>query len=224
MAGAARRLVVAGDNRYGWLPLYRRAADPNDPTTWKPFAQVFMIPVQVRNKSEYRSEDVRMAGTASHQQDRRDRRARSSATSSTASTATDLIDFSPTGTSSPRAQFVILADAGASVNASTRDRPRELVEHGGLPAQLSRHESTGWAITRPTPIRGRHRLAVDAGVRLPAGADGLDNYRTNAWRRRRTTARRRWSVVDDAHQQRLFYRRSGRRDRDVTRSRQRLRT
>src|SRR5436190_18990875 len=55
-------LVVAGDNRYGWLPLYRRAGDPNDSTTWKPFAQVFMIPVLVRNKTEYRSDDGRRAG------------------------------------------------------------------------------------------------------------------------------------------------------------------
>jgi type II secretory pathway pseudopilin PulG len=55
-------LVVAGDSRYGWLPLYRRAGNPADSTTWQPFAQVFMIPVQVRNKTEYRSDDIRMAG------------------------------------------------------------------------------------------------------------------------------------------------------------------
>jgi len=46
-------LVTAGDSRYAWLPLYRRAGNPFDRSTWSPFAQVFMIPVLARNQSQY---------------------------------------------------------------------------------------------------------------------------------------------------------------------------
>jgi len=46
-------LVTAGDGRYAWIPLYRRAGDPGDRHTWSPFAQVFMIPVLARNQSQY---------------------------------------------------------------------------------------------------------------------------------------------------------------------------
>jgi hypothetical protein len=45
--------VVASDGRYGWVPLYRRAGDPQVPSTWSPFAQVIMVPVVVRNETEY---------------------------------------------------------------------------------------------------------------------------------------------------------------------------
>ena len=46
--------LVGADFRYAWVPFYRRAGDPADPTTWNSFAQVYMIPVLVRNESEYR--------------------------------------------------------------------------------------------------------------------------------------------------------------------------
>lgn len=56
-------LVVTSDHRYAWIPFYRRAGTPGppDPTSpnpvpWSPYAQVFMIPVQVRNRSEYASD------------------------------------------------------------------------------------------------------------------------------------------------------------------------
>lgn len=46
--------LVGADGRYAWVPFYRRAGDPTVPTTWNSFAQVFMIPVLVRNESEYK--------------------------------------------------------------------------------------------------------------------------------------------------------------------------
>ena len=46
--------VTASDNRYAWVPLYRRAGDPTIPATWSRFAQVFMIPVLIRNESEFK--------------------------------------------------------------------------------------------------------------------------------------------------------------------------
>ena len=46
-------VVVPSDSRYGWIPFYRRAGDPADNTTWGPFAQVVMVPVLMRNETEY---------------------------------------------------------------------------------------------------------------------------------------------------------------------------
>ena len=46
-------VVVASDNRYGWIPFYRRAGNPADKATWGPFAQVIMVPVLMRNETEY---------------------------------------------------------------------------------------------------------------------------------------------------------------------------
>jgi hypothetical protein len=46
-------VVVPSDSRYGWIPFYRRSGDPADNTTWGPFAQVIMVPVLMRNESEY---------------------------------------------------------------------------------------------------------------------------------------------------------------------------
>jgi hypothetical protein len=45
--------VVAADQRYAWVPFYRRAGDPTRQETWSPFAQVFMVPVFARNVSDY---------------------------------------------------------------------------------------------------------------------------------------------------------------------------
>lgn len=45
--------VVAADGRYAWVPFYRRAGDPADPSTWSAFAQVIMIPVHMRNEGTY---------------------------------------------------------------------------------------------------------------------------------------------------------------------------
>ena len=47
-------LVTAADPRMAWVPFYRRAGDPADPTTWSPFAHVVMVPVRVRNDSEFK--------------------------------------------------------------------------------------------------------------------------------------------------------------------------
>ena len=47
-------LVVAADTRYAWVPFYRRAGHPDFPETWSPFAQVFMVPVLVRNEADHK--------------------------------------------------------------------------------------------------------------------------------------------------------------------------
>ena len=45
-------LLLPGDQRYAWKPFYRRGGDPTaDASTWAPLAQVFMVPVAVRNRS-----------------------------------------------------------------------------------------------------------------------------------------------------------------------------
>jgi hypothetical protein len=46
-------LVLQTDSRVAWMPFYKRYGDPNNPSTWSPYAQVFMIPVYVRSASEY---------------------------------------------------------------------------------------------------------------------------------------------------------------------------
>jgi type II secretory pathway pseudopilin PulG len=46
-------LVMTGDSRYAWVPLYRRGGDPSFPATWSRVAQVIMIPVLSRNESEF---------------------------------------------------------------------------------------------------------------------------------------------------------------------------
>ena len=46
-------LVVDSNTRYAWIPFYRRAGLPWDRTTWSPFAHVIMVPVQVRNRTEF---------------------------------------------------------------------------------------------------------------------------------------------------------------------------
>ena len=55
-------LVLPSDSRVAWVPFYRRAGNPNDVNTWSPFAQVFMIPVYVRNQSEYTAAPVAAQG------------------------------------------------------------------------------------------------------------------------------------------------------------------
>lgn len=44
-------LILPDDPRYAWVVLYRRDGLLTDPRTWSPFAQVFLIPVQIRNRS-----------------------------------------------------------------------------------------------------------------------------------------------------------------------------
>jgi hypothetical protein len=53
-------LIVAGDQRYGIVMLYRREGDSADATraTWKRQAQLIVIVTQVRNRSTYNSDDV----------------------------------------------------------------------------------------------------------------------------------------------------------------------
>ena len=46
-------LIMAGDGRYAWVPLYRRAGNPENPAEWSRVAQVIMIPVLSRNESEF---------------------------------------------------------------------------------------------------------------------------------------------------------------------------
>ena len=45
--------ILGADTRYAWVPFYRRAGNPTDTSTWSPSAQVFMIPVLVRNESQF---------------------------------------------------------------------------------------------------------------------------------------------------------------------------
>lgn len=46
-------LIATSDSRYAWVPFYRRAGDPANRATWSPVAQVFMVPVLMRNQSEF---------------------------------------------------------------------------------------------------------------------------------------------------------------------------
>jgi prepilin-type N-terminal cleavage/methylation domain-containing protein len=48
-------LVIPSNPRVAWLPFYRRAgvADKDHILSWSAYAQVYMIPVQIRNRSEY---------------------------------------------------------------------------------------------------------------------------------------------------------------------------
>lgn len=58
VATALRGSIVSdGDSRYGWVPFYRRAGDPANPSTWSPFAQVIMVPVLARNESTFNRVD-----------------------------------------------------------------------------------------------------------------------------------------------------------------------
>jgi hypothetical protein len=45
--------IVAGDNRYAWIPFYRRYGNPDDAATWSPFAQVYMVPVLARSRGDF---------------------------------------------------------------------------------------------------------------------------------------------------------------------------
>ena len=46
-------LVTPSDSRFAWVPFYRRAGIPDQPLTWSPFAQVYMVPVLARAESAF---------------------------------------------------------------------------------------------------------------------------------------------------------------------------
>jgi prepilin-type N-terminal cleavage/methylation domain-containing protein len=50
-------LVQSDDPRYGFVYLYRRDGDLADTTTWAPYVQVFIFPVQVRAKTTFTHAD-----------------------------------------------------------------------------------------------------------------------------------------------------------------------
>lgn len=46
-------MIFQQDNRYGWTALYRREGNPDDATTWAPFAQVFIFSLHARARDSF---------------------------------------------------------------------------------------------------------------------------------------------------------------------------
>jgi hypothetical protein len=54
-------MILSEDPRFAWVSLYRRGAtDPNQMGTWVPYVQLFVFPVQVRNRTIFTSDDLKL--------------------------------------------------------------------------------------------------------------------------------------------------------------------
>jgi type II secretory pathway pseudopilin PulG len=119
-------LVTDGNSRYAWVPFYRRAGNPRDPTTWSRVAQIFMVPVLARNESDFnrvkpqvwqrnRTNGGGIFGTALTTADFRDGQ----------NGAPDTVLFHRDLDIPSEGAFVIVADARRRLNAGTWVAPAD---------------------------------------------------------------------------------------------------
>jgi prepilin-type N-terminal cleavage/methylation domain-containing protein len=54
-------MILSQDPRFAWAALYRRGAtNATQPGTWVPYVQLFVFPLQVRNRTIFTNEDVKL--------------------------------------------------------------------------------------------------------------------------------------------------------------------
>jgi type II secretory pathway pseudopilin PulG len=53
-------MILTQDPRFAWVTIFRRGGNPTQTGTWDPYIQLFVFPVQVRNRTIFTSDDVKL--------------------------------------------------------------------------------------------------------------------------------------------------------------------
>jgi hypothetical protein len=116
-------MVGAADSRIAWVPFYRRIGNIDDTTraSWSPYAQVFMVPVHVRNQTQYiNANGFTLSPFVQQMPGRGIANINVDITDGTAG-APDVIDFKTFPQFASEGAYVIIADARRNLDPNSTD-------------------------------------------------------------------------------------------------------